>query len=68
MYLKRAITPVLLQACRQFPAVLVTGPRQSGKTTLVLVCNVREPTPLPDRVTALPWHTWPRWLQEHLSE
>jgi len=34
--------------------------------SLVLVCNVREPTPLPDRVTAIPWHAWPRWMQENL--
>jgi predicted AAA+ superfamily ATPase len=36
--------------------------------SLILVCNVRAPTPLPDRVTALPWHAWPRWMQENLSE
>jgi len=35
MYIKRTISRVLLQACRQFSAVLVTGPRQSGKTTLL---------------------------------
>lgn len=35
MYYERAITPVLHQAMAGFPAVLVTGPRQSGKTTLL---------------------------------
>lgn len=35
MYVEFAITPVLLQACRQFPAVLVMGPRQSGRTILL---------------------------------
>lgn len=31
----RALTRVLLKAVRTFPAVVVTGPRQSGKTTLL---------------------------------
>jgi predicted AAA+ superfamily ATPase len=34
-YLPRAIEPALRQAVREFPAVVVTGPRQSGKTTLL---------------------------------
>ncbi len=33
MYLKRTITKVLNQASKQFPVLLVTGPRQVGKTT-----------------------------------
>jgi predicted AAA+ superfamily ATPase len=32
-YLPRALEPVLRRAARQFPVVLLTGPRQSGKTT-----------------------------------
>lgn len=31
---RREITPVLLRLFRQYPVVTVTGPRQSGKTTL----------------------------------
>lgn len=31
----RNIAPVLQHLARQYPAVTVTGPRQSGKTTLV---------------------------------
>lgn len=32
--IEREISPKLLDAARQFPAVTLTGPRQSGKTTL----------------------------------
>lgn len=34
-YLSRSIEPVLSRAMREFPAVVLTGPRQSGKTTLL---------------------------------
>jgi predicted AAA+ superfamily ATPase len=33
MYIKRTITEFLIKASRQFPVLLVTGPRQVGKTT-----------------------------------
>jgi predicted AAA+ superfamily ATPase len=33
--ISRQISPVLLSALRRFPAVVVTGPRRSGKTTLL---------------------------------
>lgn len=35
MYLRRYLEPHLLRLSRSFPAVLVTGPRQVGKTTLL---------------------------------
>lgn len=35
MLFKRTITSLLLKAAKQYPIVGVTGPRQSGKTTLV---------------------------------
>ncbi len=34
-YIQRTLEPVLLDAASQFPAVVLTGPRQSGKTTLL---------------------------------
>ncbi|MDE2998160.1 MAG: ATP-binding protein [Gemmatimonadota bacterium] len=34
-YIKRSLEPVLRKAVSEFPAVILTGPRQSGKTTLL---------------------------------
>jgi hypothetical protein len=34
-YISRSLEPVLEQAFHEFPAVLLVGPRQSGKTTLL---------------------------------
>lgn len=36
MYVPRLLAPSLSEALVQFPSVLVTGPRQSGKTTFLL--------------------------------
>jgi predicted AAA+ superfamily ATPase len=33
-YIPRTIEPVLRRAARDFPAVILTGPRRSGKTTV----------------------------------
>src|SRR5574337_681560 len=34
-YIARSLEPVLRKAVAEFPAVVLTGPRQSGKTTLL---------------------------------
>jgi hypothetical protein len=34
-YIQRRLAGVLLDAARHFPAVVVTGPRRAGKTTLL---------------------------------
>lgn len=34
-YIERAIEPIIRRAVKEFPAVVITGPRQSGKTTLI---------------------------------
>ena len=34
-YIRRTPEPVIRRAQREFPAVVLTGPRQSGKTTLL---------------------------------
>ncbi len=34
-YIPRAVEPVVRRAAREFPAIVLTGPRQAGKTTLL---------------------------------
>ena len=48
--ISRSLTPVLLKAAEEYPIVTLTGPRQSGKTTLVRwlfkeygYCNLENP-------------------------
>lgn len=41
-YIERTLEPVLKKAVAQFPAVVLTGPRQSGKTTLLKHLFIRQ--------------------------
>jgi len=34
-FINRTIESAIIEACKYFPVVTVTGPRQSGKTTLI---------------------------------
>jgi uncharacterized protein len=34
-YFQRTLEPVIRQAAKEFPAVVLVGPRQSGKPTLL---------------------------------
>ncbi|MEK6775399.1 MAG: ATP-binding protein [bacterium] len=36
MYIERLLSAILRKAVKQFPSVLVTGPRQAGKTTFLM--------------------------------
>jgi predicted AAA+ superfamily ATPase len=36
MYIPRLIKPTFVEALKQFPAILLTGPRQAGKTTFLI--------------------------------
>jgi uncharacterized protein len=35
MYIKRSLETIVKRAAREFPAIVLTGPRQAGKTTLL---------------------------------
>ena len=37
-WISRAIEPEFAQVCTEYPVVTVTGPRQSGKTSLAMRC------------------------------
>ena len=35
MYIQRALEPIVIEMSKSFPVILITGPRQIGKTTLL---------------------------------
>ena len=38
--IRRTLEPTLLKLAQQYPVVTLTGPRQSGKTTLVRIASM----------------------------
>lgn len=44
-YIKRQLQDIVLQLSQEYPVVLITGPRQVGKTTMLTRVNE-------DRITA----------------
>ena len=39
MYIKRTMETTIIKASHSFPVLMVTGPRQIGKTTLLQRCS-----------------------------
>ncbi len=53
----RHLEPLVRKAAATFPAVVVTGPRQSGKTTLLrAMFDATHHYALAPGVRAVPWH------------
>ena len=59
-YKPRAIEAELKEALRTFPAILVTGSRQAGKTTLLrkmgILAPLEAPLSIAREIPAIPWH------------
>lgn len=52
-FLSRTLAPTIERASRQFPVLLLTGPRQVGKTTLLKRLAERKGAPAPRRYVTL---------------